>query len=576
MFEHIKSRGTTDEGKPTGTKTHAGGGHDRQDSYLYGHPAGRKKRFRSPADFVHHLVWLATDEENSPGNCACKLCSPDDIQPDFDPPLKILRTKKSATAQKERVESEKAPIKKGKAETQEKVPTGQAAHAAASQFLQASTKLHQTGVSAAGSAVTIPSAQRFPAPQQLIAAHLPQISSFEQKIDLESGKFAFRNGELVWFCREQETWGLAVIVQRWLSHGKANYMVEALSYPNGYVAPKAIDIESDVRPFLAWSPPDYINESLRQPTVTFDNADWPRLAGTALASGLVDNQLLIDASILAARKIEGSYTLLEPGLVLKNEINVQIRRWNGMYLGAERIWVGDPVRIRAGVEDVFVVHQILERITSGTGYFTNTTVTLMGERWTTREVAPGRALPPVQANIPMRMSKDIEYRNAFAAAARQPQVYWELLDKNKTFELANVRGRWYESSMLLPILDPPAVFAANKAAGRVGSSNPRLNHRGESIGSSRENVRKMNREDAFVRAVPAATRIVTGTIDPPPGNEIQQPPQQAQAQPQQHGPVQAGNFGGGEPAPDQAMDDLVNFDPMDTEMFGGQNQMFGL
>ena len=56
---------------------------ERQDAYLYGHPEGRKKRFRSPADFVPHLLWLESDKDGDRANCSCKLCSPDkdDEQP---------------------------------------------------------------------------------------------------------------------------------------------------------------------------------------------------------------------------------------------------------------------------------------------------------------------------------------------------------------------------------------------------------------------------------------------------------------------------------------------------------------
>ncbi|KAK8161084.1 hypothetical protein BKA80DRAFT_222424, partial [Phyllosticta citrichinensis] len=79
LFEHIKSR--THDGDPQSkraSKNHAGGGHDRQDAYLYGHPLGRKKRFRSPADFFPHLYWLATDKTGDPGNCTCKICCPEE------------------------------------------------------------------------------------------------------------------------------------------------------------------------------------------------------------------------------------------------------------------------------------------------------------------------------------------------------------------------------------------------------------------------------------------------------------------------------------------------------------------
>ena len=67
---------TADERKQDKGK-HAAGVYERQDAYLYGHPQGRKKRFRSPADFFPHVLWLVTDKEGDPRNCSCKICSPE-------------------------------------------------------------------------------------------------------------------------------------------------------------------------------------------------------------------------------------------------------------------------------------------------------------------------------------------------------------------------------------------------------------------------------------------------------------------------------------------------------------------
>ena len=64
----------SDQGVSTGSKK--GRGDARTDTYLYGHPEGRTKRFRSPQDFLPHLLWLATDKDGDPNNCTCKLCSP--------------------------------------------------------------------------------------------------------------------------------------------------------------------------------------------------------------------------------------------------------------------------------------------------------------------------------------------------------------------------------------------------------------------------------------------------------------------------------------------------------------------
>ncbi len=46
----------------------------RTDAYLYGHPLGATKRYRSAEEFKPHLIWLATDKDADPKNCVCKVC----------------------------------------------------------------------------------------------------------------------------------------------------------------------------------------------------------------------------------------------------------------------------------------------------------------------------------------------------------------------------------------------------------------------------------------------------------------------------------------------------------------------
>ncbi|KAK9449595.1 uncharacterized protein V1518DRAFT_266656 [Limtongia smithiae] len=45
----------------------------RVDVYLYGHPSGG--RFRSPNEFVPHLLWLLSDVSRDRDNCGCCLCA---------------------------------------------------------------------------------------------------------------------------------------------------------------------------------------------------------------------------------------------------------------------------------------------------------------------------------------------------------------------------------------------------------------------------------------------------------------------------------------------------------------------
>lgn len=77
LWEHVKYF-VDEHGAPKKSESaHAAGGKERQDAYLYGHPQGRKKRFRSPPDFCEHLIWLCANPELDPRKCYCKLCISD-------------------------------------------------------------------------------------------------------------------------------------------------------------------------------------------------------------------------------------------------------------------------------------------------------------------------------------------------------------------------------------------------------------------------------------------------------------------------------------------------------------------
>ncbi|KAF2672110.1 hypothetical protein BT63DRAFT_468110 [Microthyrium microscopicum] len=94
LWDHVKKVG---QGEGSASKIrHDAGGHDRADAYLYGH-AG-KRRFRSPAEFFPHLLWLSTDTTQDTDNCSCRLCSPDILQPES--PV-VSRPRKKTTLAKD-------------------------------------------------------------------------------------------------------------------------------------------------------------------------------------------------------------------------------------------------------------------------------------------------------------------------------------------------------------------------------------------------------------------------------------------------------------------------------------------
>lgn len=76
LWEHVKyAVDQNGQAKKSGS-THAAGGMERQDAYLYGHPQGRKKRYRSPTEFFEHFLWLVADDPKAPTPCQCKICLP--------------------------------------------------------------------------------------------------------------------------------------------------------------------------------------------------------------------------------------------------------------------------------------------------------------------------------------------------------------------------------------------------------------------------------------------------------------------------------------------------------------------
>lgn len=67
LWEHVKYNKNKladdkKKDKAGSSSRHAAGIYERQDAYLYGCPQGRKKRYRSPADFFPHAIWLSCDE----------------------------------------------------------------------------------------------------------------------------------------------------------------------------------------------------------------------------------------------------------------------------------------------------------------------------------------------------------------------------------------------------------------------------------------------------------------------------------------------------------------------------------
>ncbi|KAF2838748.1 hypothetical protein M501DRAFT_955621, partial [Patellaria atrata CBS 101060] len=485
LYEHIKSK-ATDKENPSKAKNHAGGGHDRQDAYLYGHPLGRRKRFRSPADFFPHLLWLVTDEKGDPGNCSCKLCSPEEFEPEKGAGQPHITLRSPVVEIPRRPMSIQTPI--------------------------------NTLSKSSGPPPPAHSPLPQPTPQRLIPTPLPQPRNSDQQIDAQYDKFMYRPGEIVWFNRGPR-WGLSVISRRYWNKAAPQgderiYIVQPLSPPGAYPAEVTVPQGHMLRPWLAWSAPALTCAALNEMNVTFETADWQRIAKGDFGFG--DSE--VDGSILAAKHIDSTYTLFDLVKRVSPNPGLDERWWNGLYLGSEKIWVGEPIRLRTGTNypNVMVINEILERVQSDfSGAKSKSSVVLIGDIYTCFTVPVNQQLPE-PSYLPLRMQKDLQWRNSVTIPTKQTAIFWKLSSSLSRIELSDIKGRWYETSLIFPILLDTKTFSENVRCGDINDAHFWINGRGgpDSDTSKPVGIRKADRREALSRAVPPSTRILDG-LQPP-------------------------------------------------------------
>ncbi|KAL8694825.1 MAG: hypothetical protein Q9218_000584 [Villophora microphyllina] len=494
------------------------GGQEHADAYLYGHPQGRKKRYRSPGDFFPHLLWLATDESGETDNCSCKFCAPDDIQI-FEKPDKVRPP--------EPVRKEQPPMKK------ENVPPKSPAVGTKPMVLVPQRSTSQDANTSATRAPTKPpSSAAVPPPiarqtglQQIVPTQLAPAKCFEQDQDGQYNKYIFRPGELVWFNRGN-AWGLSIILKRTLTrdvhnNDRARYLVQPLSHPFQHPTTKIIETEDGLRPWLAWSPPAPTHQGLATtPGLTYNTIDWKGVSSGRYGHGDAE----VDGSIFAAKAVDDSITLF--GSLANNTVTTGERIYNGIYLGGEKIWTGEPVRLRKDSgQDIMVVHSIVERLKPGSTSTSSASILLVGDiyKFSTSQLQPGLE-PPDNRHLPIRLRQDLEYRNRATIQTRRTLSFWKIVQAQAAVSITDVKGRWYESSALLPILKGTLEYSKDLQRGEVGDVGQWMNARGDCNGlgtavAMRLGTRVVERLEAFGKSIPNTTKISKG-LDGPPEDQI--------------------------------------------------------
>jgi hypothetical protein len=535
LYEHIKTKA---DGQTKTVKNHSGGGHDRQDAYLYGYPKGPRKRYRSPADFFPHLLWLCTDDHSDYQNCTCKMCSP--VQLELEKPPAKTEARMEALAPLQREPAPLSTVVGRNPIVAVSVPAQRAVSGPPKQSpaLKAATPAAPPPQAAHAQQIPPQHAQQTPqqnppppqqirAPMVLQSSPLPQPRGGEQLTDCRYGQFICRTGEVVWFFRPKTSaWGLGLVVRRWTTQdntGSKAYLVQPLSHPFDHATPEVVTTDEHLKPWLAWSAPACTYPYLQQnPQLRYDQVDWNAALSGRYGEGVAD----VDASIMAAKAIDTTYTFFER-IKTSPTAAGEDRHYNGIFLGAEKIWRGDPVRIRLGSmgTDLMVISDIIERVNTAAKLPTSQ-VWVTGDIYSYSTLSAPDPLklphPPSASNtnIPIRMREDIAWRNRTLIPLTQTLGWWRLIATASRVDMADLKGRWYETSLLFQESFGKAV------KNNEGGNGIWMNARGDATGVGRHpGSPRPDRIIAFGNALPKGTQLVDGLEPPsqraPPTGELQ-------------------------------------------------------
>ncbi|KAJ4270386.1 hypothetical protein NW762_002066 [Fusarium torreyae] len=304
----------------------------------------------------------------------------------------------------------------------------------------------------------------------------------------------FRPGELVWF-QNGNTWRLGVIAASSpTSPSTPNGNHEVMPIGHGIVQQNNVTkTDVDMRPFYAFTVPPVTLPELKDKE--YDGVSWEPLLQSA--DGNRREMIALDASKMAAVKIDYSYSLWSK---LSEDPNVKTVTYYGCFFGAERVEIGDAMRLRSLPADL--------NVPAETG--------VLGLRFifTTKDF-PGavffrghiyQLVSEDQPNIvrdehlPLALRSESQWRHSVGAKRWR----YALVKENVVFKEQSIRGRFYPTHRLLPILNP-AEFQSSIAQRRVDDQYAHLNNRMDGMG--RYLGRKVNRIDTLGASVTHTARI---------------------------------------------------------------------
>ncbi|OLN88150.1 hypothetical protein CCHL11_00489 [Colletotrichum chlorophyti] len=521
--------------------------------WVSGYPV-KSKLFKSPQEFGLHLLWLLSSSTDR-NDCRCIHCNvrampniddltvtevpkPIPAPTNAPPPPKMRKitpqvTPKTASpalapAQVPQVGKE-VPAQTTKQETPVPVPS-------TPQITPGSTPVQTAGPAhapiqqtpAQPSQAPVPVQPPVPAPAQVslqprvqtpvqppqqapaqVVYQQPTFYPYPAPPDGIVAGPLFRVGELVWF-QMASGWRLGILAVPAVFN-QATKQTEPLNiFPISHALFNQSPVqahEASTRPFLAFSVPDVgISDLLGK---AYDDVPWDTFLRSLPPDDTHRREItLLDSSKMAAQKIGQSYSVYTRLSETEGGKKVD---YHGIFLGAERIELGDALRVRISAEQGLpsaatnlpdALLGLREICTApidspGTVFFKGDIYQpLMGDK------TPVCGIPIPNERLPRPLREEVAFRNKFA-----PKDRWRcvLLKQNAVLREADLKGRFYPSYKLLPLLEGAKV-SAELQKGIVTDVHQRLNQRIDTFKTGYIG-RKRTRAETIGPALPAGTSI---------------------------------------------------------------------
>jgi hypothetical protein len=441
-------------------------GPPKRQTFALGHPYGPAAKFRTPAEFALHLLWLISPSDDRK-DCPCDWC-----------PKYLAK------------------------EAEKKAAAAAAAQAAAARA--------QPPAPTPASAIKLPMPT---AASTAVPTALPPTFS----------STVFRQGELVWF--KHQAWRLGIISRidnpkkpvgafDANSEAMSRYTILQLNHAalRSQEIPKAA---SDMRPFLTFSVPATTDEKLLDKS--FDDVDWAMAVARAQQdpTNLAQRSqyLALEASKMAARKINFTYSLFNREASGSNNAEV---RFGGVFLGAEQIREGDAVRLannRLSAQgdtrtEVMRVERIYLAADGQLALYGNIYRLAPVQAQHNIQLTSAMIVRQAQEQLGSVFADEVVYRNSIADKLGRPLSQWEWVEQKTVRRETDVSGRFYATLRLLRIIEPATLEQAN-ARGEIMDATAVLNSRLSSGGTYVG--RKATRAAAVGQAVAQQLRL-DGTI----------------------------------------------------------------